>query len=175
MPNPPSQIFFPDPAQSVAAITAKAAGADQSAMESRMALIKMAQDGNMEARNALVALTKVVPMNHDAKRKLTFKKPRRLTRRSNRQDRLTLKGEEKAVRTVEGRYLDIEDVLNKGGLAGSKKTPQYIVDAIQFRMGKANSKTSPTTPGVKPIGPKPPTEKQMQREAARVAAERDAE
>jgi hypothetical protein len=175
MPNPPSQVFFPDPGQSVAAITAKAAGADQSAMESRMALIKMAQEGNMEARNALVALTKVVPMNPDAKRKLTFKKPRRLTRRSNRKDRLTLKGEEKAVRTVEGRYLDIEDVLNKGGLAGTKKTPQYIVDAIQYRMDKANAKAAPTTPGVKPVGPKPPTEKQMQREAARVAAERDAE
>jgi hypothetical protein len=175
MPNPPSQVFFPDPGQSVAAITAKAAGADQDAMEARMRLIKIAQDGDMEARNALIALTKVVPMNPDAKRKLTFRKPRNLTRRSNRKDRLTLKGEEKAVRTVEGRYLNIEDVLNKGGLAGTKKTPQYIVDAIQWKMDKATKKTSPTTPGVKPIGPKPPTEKQMQREAARVAAERDAE
>ena len=174
MPTPPSQVFFPEPSQSVAAITAKAAGSDQEAMQARMTLIKIAQHGNMEARNALVALTKVVPMNPDAKRKLSFRKPRQLTKRSNRKDRLTLRGEEKAVRSVDGRMLDIKDVLNKGGLAGTKKTPQYIVDAIQYRMDKAVKRVNPTTPCVKSIGPKQPTEKQLQREAARVAAAEDA-
>jgi hypothetical protein len=174
MPNPPSQIFFPDPAQSVAALTASAAGSTPDSIQARMMLIKIAHDGNMEARNALVALTKVIPMNPDAKRKLTFRKPRKLTKRSNRQDRLTLRGEEKAVRSVDGRMLDIKDVLNKGGVAGMKKTPQYIVDAIQYRMDKAVKRVNPTTPGVKSIGPKQPTEKQLQREAARVQATEDA-
>jgi hypothetical protein len=139
-----------------------------------MMLIKIAHDGNMEARNALVALTKVIPMNPDAKRKLTFRKPRKLTKRSNRQDRLNLRGEEKAVRSVDGRMLDIKDVLNKGGIAGTKKTPQYIVDAIAWKMDKAVKRVNPTTPGVKSIGPKQPTEKQLQREAARAQATEDA-
>lgn len=175
MPNPPSQVFFPEPDKSLSALTATAAGSTPEAMMARAQLIQTAHDGNMEARNALVALTKVIPPNPDAVKKRTFRKPRRLTRRSNRKDRLTLRGEEKDVRSIDGRHLDIKDVLNKGGVAGMKKTPQYIVDAIQYRMDKATKRVSPTAPGTKPIGPKPPTEKQLQREAARLAAERDAE
>lgn len=128
----------------------------------------------MEARNAIIALSKIVPTNPEAKRKLSFRKPRRLTKRSNRKDRLTLRAEERAVRSVDGRMLEIKDVLSKGGLAGTKKVPQYIVDAIAWKMGKAAAKPAPVTPGVKSIGPKPPTEKQLQREAARVAAIEDA-
>lgn len=175
MPNPPSQVFFPEPEKSIAALAASAAGTTPDAMVARVQLIKTAQDGNLEARNALVALTKVVPPNPDSVKKQSFRKPRRLTRRSNRKDRLTLKGEEKDVRTADGRFLNIEDVLNKGGLAGSKGIPQYIVDAQMYRMEKANAKPAPTTPGTKPVGPKPPTEKQLQREAARAEAERDAQ
>lgn len=174
MPSPPSQVFFPEPENSLAALTATAAGTTPEAMVARVQLINTARDGNLEARNALVALTKVIPPNPDAVKKQTFRKPRRLTLRSNRKDRLTLRGEEKAVRTVDGRYLDIKDVLNKGGVAGMKKTPQYIVDAIQYRMDKAVKRVNPTTPGSKPIGPKQPTEKQLQREAARAAAAEDA-
>lgn len=175
MPNPPSQVFFPEPEKSLATLTATAAGTTPEAMMARVQLIQTAHDGNLEARNALVALTKVVPPNPDAVKKRTFRKPRRLTRDHNRKDRLTLRGEEKAVRSVDGRMLDIKDVLNKGGLAGTKKTPQYIVDAIQWKMDKAVKRVNPTTPGVKPIGPKQPTEKQLQREAARAQAAEDGE
>jgi hypothetical protein len=174
MPNPPSQVFFPEPEQGLAALAIAASGTTPDAMVARVQLIKTAQGGSIEARKALVALTKVIPPNPDAVKKRTFRKPRRLTKDYNRKDRVTLRGDEKAVRSVDGRMLDIRDVLNKGGIAGTKKTPQYIVDAIQYRMDKAVKRVAPSNSGVKSIGPKPPTEKQLQREAARAQSFEDA-
>ena len=170
----PSRIFIDESGKSVAELAAAAAGLTQDAMVARVELIKFAQNGNLEARKAIIELSKVVPPNPDAESKRKFRKPRRLTKDINRKDRLTLRGEEKAVRSVDGRMLDIKDVLNKGGLAGGKKLPLYVVDAIAFKAERAARKVAPVTPGIKQLGPKQPTEKQLQREAARAQAAEDA-
>lgn len=174
MPNPPSQVFFPDAqAESLASITATAAGGSQEAMVARVNLIDIARGGNEEARAAIINLSKVVPPNKDFEKKRKFKKPRRLTKDYNRQDRLKLRREESAVRTVDGRILNIEDVLQKGGIAGTKKIPQYITDAIEYKMSKARAKASPSTLGMNPVTPKPPSQKQLQRQQAIAQASED--
>lgn len=168
-------MFFPEPSESIAGLAAAAAGLTQEAMIARIKLIKIGQTGNKEAQDAIIQLSKVVPPNPNADKKRKFRKPRRLTKDLNRKDRLTLRGDEKDVRTVDGRSLDIKDILNKGGLAGTKKLPQYVVDAIAFKAQRAAGKPAPITPGIKSIGPKQPTAKQLQREAARAQAAQDAE
>lgn len=123
-------------------------------IQSRMKLIEIARRGNEYARVTLTTLAKVIAPQYADKK--SFRKPKKLAAPVIVSKRTTLTRDAADVRDLDGRRLSIQEVLQKGGIAGTKKVPQYIQDAIAWKMQKATGKVNPletgttATLGIKP-------------------------
>lgn len=110
-------------------------------IDARMRLIEIARRGNDYARIVLTTLAKVIAPQYADKK--GFRKPKKLAPPVIVSKRTTLTREAADVRDLDGRRLDVKEVLQKGGIAGTRKVPQYIQDAIAWKMQKATAKTNP--------------------------------
>ena len=175
--NNPKLAFIEGNAEEVLKLQLLATGNDKDvATLAKAKLIEMASQNIREAQIAVASMQQAKQNAEQAAmsdKPAKFRKPRKLTKDVFRRGRTTLNQDAKIVRNINGRQVPIKDLLQKGGLVKSNFVPSYVTQAIAWKMEKAAEKVNPTGINVKSIGPKQPTDKQLQRAAAREQAMQD--